>query len=56
MRTQALWKVDTHIPRETPPTSEATRCFISSAALLVKVMASRAYGDTPRSRIRWAMR
>ena len=40
MRTQALWKVETHIPRATPPTSAATLCFISSAALLVKVMAS----------------
>ena len=44
------------MPRETAPTSWATRCFISPAALLVKVTARTAYGDTPGSRIRWAMR
>src|SRR3990172_5817608 len=56
IRTQAEWNVDTHIPRETPPTKRATRSFISLAALLVKVMASTEYGDTPRSLIRWATR
>ncbi len=39
MRTHAEWNVDTHIFWATGPTSAATRCFISSAALLVKVMA-----------------
>ncbi len=39
MRTQAEWNVDTHIFSATGPTRAATRCFISSAALLVKVMA-----------------
>ena len=33
-----------------------TRCFISSAALLVKVMARISNGPTPWSWIRWAMR
>ena len=56
MRTHAEWKVDTHIPRATPPTRRATRSFISSAALLVKVIARIAKGETPRSRIRWATR
>ena len=40
----------------TGPTSAPTRCFISSAALLVKVMARISNGETPRSSIRWAMR
>ena len=40
----------------TGPTSAPTRCFISSAALLVKVMARTSNGLTPCSRMRWAMR
>ena len=39
MRTQAEWNVLTHILRATGPTRPATRSRISSAALLVKVMA-----------------
>ena len=39
MRTQALWKVATHMLRATGPTSSPTRSLISAAALLVKVMA-----------------
>ena len=49
---QAEWKVDTHILEPTGPTSAETRSFISSAALLVKVMARTANGENPRSRIR----
>ena len=56
MRTHAEWKVDTHIFSATGPTSSATRCFISSAALLVKVMARISNGETPWSLMRWAMR
>ena len=55
MRTHAEWNVDTHIVRATGPTSSATRLRISSAALLVKVMARIADGRTP-SWMRWAMR
>src|SRR5918995_4607470 len=55
-RTHAEWKVDTHIFSATGPTSAATRDFISSAALLVNVMARISNGLTPWSRIRWAMR
>ena len=43
-RAQAAWKVITHIRRETPPTSEETRSRISSAALLVKVIARIWFG------------
>ena len=39
MRTQAEWNVLTHIFRATGPTSATTRSRISSAALLVNVMA-----------------
>src|SRR5215207_7568088 len=49
MRTQAEWNVDTRILRATGPTSAATRPFISSAALLVKVMARISNGETPWS-------
>ena len=47
MRAQAEWNVDTHIllgHRARP--SWPTRSFISSAALLVKVMARMANGET----------
>src|SRR3954469_14103730 len=56
MRTQAAWNVLTHILRATGPTRASTRWRISSAALLVKVMARMAKGLTPSSSIRWAMR
>src|ERR687886_2084601 len=56
MRTQAEWKVDTHIFWATGPTSADTRRFISSAALLVKVMARIWKGETPCSRMSQAMR
>ena len=39
IRTQALWKVETHIALARGPTSCSTRSFISPAALLVKVIA-----------------
>ena len=39
MRTQAEWKVDTHIRSPAGPTRPATRSRISAAALLVKVIA-----------------
>ena len=39
MRTHAEWNVDTHIVLTTGPTSAPTRSRISSAALLVNVMA-----------------
>src|SRR3954454_15695106 len=55
IRTHAEWNVDTHIFWATGPTRAATRCFISSAALLVKVMARIWKGETP-SRISQAMR
>ena len=48
--------MDTHILRATGPTSAAIRVFISSAALLVKVMARISNGLTPCSRISQAMR
>src|SRR5438132_7086168 len=56
MRTHAAWNVETHILRATGPTSAATRLFISSAALLVNVMARISNGETPRSLIRYATR
>ena len=52
MRTQAEWKVETHIFSATGPTRAPTLDFISAAALLVKVMAMRPKGETPRSSIR----
>src|SRR4051812_35996455 len=56
MRTQAEWNVDTHIALARGPTSEATRSFISPAALLVKVMARTAPGCTSRAASRYAIR
>src|SRR5215213_3030833 len=56
MRTQALWNDDTHIRAATGPTRAATLAFISSAALLLKVIARISNGEMPRSEIRWAMR
>src|SRR5437763_16950057 len=56
MRTQAEWNVDTHFLRATGPTSAATRFFISSAALLVNVLARISNGDTPWSLISHATR
>ena len=56
MRTQAEWKVDTHIAFTTGPTRCRSRSCISRAALLVKVMASTAVGATRWSLIRWAIR
>ena len=48
MRTQAEWKVDTHISRARLPTRSTTRCRISAAALLVKVIARIDPGCTSR--------
>src|SRR5437588_6650116 len=56
MRTHAEWKVETHIFWATGPTRAATRDFISSAALLVKVMARTSKGEMPCSLISQAMR
>ena len=42
--------------RATPPTSAATRSFISAAALLVNVIARIENGDASRSAIRYARR
>ena len=47
MRTQAEWKVLTHMALTTGPTSVATRSRISAAALLVNVMARIEVGWTP---------
>ena len=53
IRTQAEWKVETHMIRARRPTSASTRSFISAAALLVKVIAriepgcALALGDQP---------
>ncbi len=49
MRTQAEWKVLTHIACERRPTRAATRSFISPAALFVKVIARTSPGCTPRA-------
>ena len=56
MRVQKLWKVLTHIWEEGTDTSRATRSRISSAALLVKVMARMEPGCTPSSSMSQAMR
>jgi hypothetical protein len=48
MRTQAEWNVETHISRARLPTRSTTRCRISAAALLVKVIARIEPGWTPR--------
>ena len=56
MRTQAEWKVETHIRPARGPTSSATRRRISSAALLVKVMARICQGAASPVAIRWAIR
>jgi hypothetical protein len=49
IRTQAEWKVSTHIARAREPTTAATRSRISPAALLVKVMARTSPGCTSRA-------
>ena len=49
IRTQAEWKVETHISLARLPTRSITRPRISAAALLVKVMARIAPGWTRRS-------
>ena len=49
MRTHIEWNVDTHIARARGPTREATRSFISPAALLVKVIARISPGCAPRA-------
>src|SRR5579875_2058720 len=56
MRTHMEWNVETHMIRARPPTSAATRSFISPAALFVKVIARIWYGVTSRSASRYAMR
>ena len=52
MRAHAEWNVETHIRCATGPTSDATRSFISPAALFVNVIASIPNGETCRSAIR----
>ena len=49
MRTQAEWKVETHMRWATGPISEPSLSRISAAALLVKVRARILYGATPCS-------
>ncbi len=49
MRTQAEWKVITHMDLARGPTRAATRDAISPAALLVKVMARISCGATSRA-------
>ena len=49
IRTQAEWKVETHISLARLPTRSITRRRISAAALLVKVMARIEPGWTLRS-------
>jgi hypothetical protein len=44
IRAHAEWNVITHIARETPPISAATRSRISCAALLVNVIARISLG------------
>ena len=56
IRTQAEWKVETHISLARSPTNCATRSFISPAALFVKVIASTSYGATFRSASKYAIR
>src|SRR6478735_8545309 len=56
IRTQAEWKVETHMIRARLPTSASTRSFISAAALLVKVIARIEPGCALRSLISQAMR
>src|SRR4051794_22349421 len=56
MRTHAEWNVDTHMRSATGPTRAPTRCFISSAALLVNVMARIENGDASSSPISHATR
>ena len=54
MRTHMAWNVNTHSPSVS--TMAARRVRISSAALLVNVMAKILYGRTPQSSMRCAMR
>ena len=56
MRRQAEWKVETHIFSAASPTRSTTRERISSAALLVKVMARIPHGAASPVAMRWAMR
>src|SRR5689334_15872679 len=56
MRTHAEWKVLTHMMRARLPTRASTRCFISLAALLVKVIARIDAGWALRSEISQAIR
>jgi hypothetical protein len=54
MRTAKEWKRGNGEPagEQRPRAAPATRCFISSAALLVKVTATTPWGGTPRAWIR----
>src|SRR4051794_268390 len=56
MRTQAAWKVDTHIFSATGPTRAPTRWRISAEALFVNVIARISNGERPSSTISQAMR
>ena len=56
MRRQAEWNVETHILSAVGPTRSATRLRISSAALLVNVMARIPHGGASPVAMRWAMR
>jgi hypothetical protein len=52
MRTQVEWKVESHTPCATGPSSFSTRSRISPAALLVKVTARMLSGGIPQIPIR----
>ena len=56
IRTQAEWKVETHMIRARRPTSSSTRSFISLAALLVNVIARIEPGWARRWEISQAIR
>ena len=49
MRAPTEWKVPSHIPLMSEPSSFSTRPRISRAALLVKVTARISWGRTPRA-------
>ena len=55
IRTQIEWNVPIHISCATSPTIPSTLCFISLAALFVKVMARILYGFTFFSDIKYAI-
>ena len=51
IRAPTAWKVPSHMPVTSVPSSFSTRPRISRAALLVKVTARISWGRTPRAAI-----